>query len=248
VSADVRPCAAVLLDVDGVLVDTDAAILELWAEICVRSGRAAPGEESLRHILGCSVEHTSRHLFPDATAAQLKAIGDQVRGMEPELRLVPVPGAAELIDRLHRAGVPVALVTGASSVRLGRVVAALQAAGKVTASVTWGEAPGKPDPGPYLLAARRIGVRPGECVALEDAAAGVLSAVRSGATCIGLARPGSGRHAALEQAGAVTVVGSPDQVRIGRPAPRPPGGGTFAARLLGDAGYLVTTEDTTVPL
>ena len=117
-----------------------------------------------------------------------------------------VPGAAALLRELHAQGVRVALVTGASSERLDRVLQALGAERHVTATVTWGQSEGKPHPGPYLLAASRLGVRAEDCVVVEDAVAGVRSAVAAGATCIGLAAPDSPAGRALLEAGASRVL------------------------------------------
>lgn len=230
----IRRCAAVLLDVDGVLVRTEAAVLELWDEVCLRAGRAVPGADSLGHIVGCSPEHTARHLFPGADDAQVEDVLGLVRLLEPDLRMVPVPGAARLVRELHGAGVPVALVTGASTGRLARVMRSLGLQHEVAATVTWGEARGKPHPDPYVLAAHRLGLDDAAgCVVVEDAPAGVTSAVAAGATCIGLAPPGPERLA-LERALAATVVGSLEELRVtsGAPARTP---GDFTVRLPGNA-------------
>jgi sugar-phosphatase len=48
---------------------------------------------------------------------------------------------------------------------------------------------GKPDPEPYLLAAARLGVRPGRCVVFEDAAVGVRAAKAAGMACIAVPNP-----------------------------------------------------------
>ena len=229
-------CSAVLLDVDGVLVTTEGAVLELWAEVCARRGRAAPGEESSTHIVGCSPEHTVRHLFPEADAAGVEEVLAIVRTLEPGLRSAPVPGAADLVRGLHAAGVPVALVTGASRERLAAVVGALGLHDEVTATVTWGETRGKPSPDPYVLAARRLGLDAADCVVVEDAPAGVTSAVTAGATCIGLAPPASAERSALERAGAAAVVGTVLDLRVSASAPAP--GTTAYAVRLGEHAYL----------
>ncbi|MDM8085110.1 HAD family phosphatase [Cellulomonas cellasea] len=198
--------AAVLLDVDGVLVDSEHAVVALWDEVCARLGRASPTERDRRHIVGCSVEHTAHHLFPDAGPEALRQVRAHVTELEPDLPVTEVPGAAALLRGLHAQGARVALVTGASSERLDRVLQALGAEPYVTATVTWGQSEGKPHPGPYLLAASLLGVRADDCVVVEDAVAGVRSAVTAGATCIGLAAPNSPAGRALLDAGASRVL------------------------------------------
>jgi HAD superfamily hydrolase (TIGR01509 family) len=52
---------------------------------------------------------------------------------------------------------------------------------------------GKPDPEPYLLAAGRLGVRPSDCLVLEDSQNGVLSGVAAGCDVVAVHRPGTRR-------------------------------------------------------
>ncbi|WP_273651135.1 HAD family hydrolase [Cellulomonas fimi] len=191
--------AAALVDVDGVLVDTDEAVVALWADVCEHFGSSRPGVEARRHVIGCSVEHTSRHLLPDVDP---RVVAARVAESEPSLPVVAVPGGADLVRGLAGAGVPVALVTGASSRRLTRVVDELGLRDSVAATVTWGEAAGKPDPAPYLLAAARLAVPADSCVVVEDSTHGVRSAVAAGARCLGLARGGPDAARALRDAGA----------------------------------------------
>lgn len=206
--------SAVLLDVDGVLVDTEHAVVALWGEVCERLGRSTPAEQDRQHIVGCSVEHTTGHLFPQADRETVLRIRALVEELEPDLPVTEVPGAAALVRELHARGVPIALVTGASSDRLDRVLQVLDVEPYVTATVTWGQSEGKPHPGPYLLAASRLGVRSDDCVVVEDAVAGVRSAVAARAACIGLAVPESPGGRALIEAGAVTVLGTLRDVAV----------------------------------
>lgn len=208
-----RRLDAVLLDVDGVLVDTEEAVVELWQVLCLRLGRPPLDDADHAHIVGCAVEHTVDHLFgtlgPDVVDRAHLMLAD----LEPALPARPVEGAAELVHDLCARGVPVALVTGASRTRLDAVVRSLGAAGQPLTAVTAGESEGKPHPGPYLLAARRLGVDATRCVVVEDAVAGVRSAIAAGAICLGLAPAGSPRGGALLDAGAEAVLETLDAVR-----------------------------------
>jgi HAD superfamily hydrolase (TIGR01509 family) len=93
---------------------------------------------------------------------------------------VPVqPGARELLAAVTRAGLPHALVTSSERGFMDAVLAStgmrfdvLVCAEDVTAT--------KPDPEPYLLAAKLVGVDPGDCFALEDSPNGVASAEAAG--------------------------------------------------------------------
>ena len=113
------------------------------------------------------------------------------------------PGARELLAELAEAGVPCALVT-MSWRRLAEPVVAALPPGAISVAVT-GDAVqrGKPHPDPYVLAARRLGVDPADCVAIEDSPTGLRSAVAAG--CRVVAVP---NVIPLEPSPDVTVVGS----------------------------------------
>jgi HAD superfamily hydrolase (TIGR01509 family) len=100
---------------------------------------------------------------------------DRVRAGEVAVR----PGARQLLDEVAGAGLPYALVT--SSQR--RFATAVLAATEMTFPVTvCGEdvTATKPDPEPYVLAAKLLDADPGCCVALEDSPNGVASATAAG--------------------------------------------------------------------
>jgi HAD superfamily hydrolase (TIGR01509 family) len=90
------------------------------------------------------------------------------------------PGARELLERLREDGVPCALVTMSYERFVAPILAQLPA-GSFRAVVT-GDAVtrGKPDPEPYLTAARLLAVDPTECVAIEDSDTGTRSAEAAG--------------------------------------------------------------------
>jgi HAD superfamily hydrolase (TIGR01509 family) len=104
--------------------------------------------------------------------------------------IAPMPGAAHAVALLHGAGYPLAVAS--SGVR-GYLEAVLQRLGlrQYFDVLVSGEdvTRGKPDPEPYLLAAARLGVRPGQCVVFEDAAVGVRAAKAAGMACIAVPNP-----------------------------------------------------------
>jgi HAD superfamily hydrolase (TIGR01509 family) len=193
---------AALLDLDGVLISTEQAVLRLWRRLAARRGLMLSDDDLRAHALGCAPEHTVDMLFP---AAAREAVLAEVRQAERDLAFSIMPGAPGLLRKLARVGLPLALVTGASPERVARVLETLRARDIVRATVTWGEASrGKPDPEPYLLAAGRLGVEPERCLVLEDSPSGVTAAVAAGARCVGV---GAGpAAAALRAKGAAAVV------------------------------------------
>jgi HAD superfamily hydrolase (TIGR01509 family) len=95
--------------------------------------------------------------------------------------LVPRPGALDLLDRVGAAGLRTALVSASPRDVVDMVVGGLLGFRRFTVSVAAGETPrGKPFPDPYLAAVRALGLRPEECVAVEDTEVGVASAEAAG--------------------------------------------------------------------
>jgi HAD superfamily hydrolase (TIGR01509 family) len=172
-----------LFDMDGLLIDSEPLWLEAETAIMARLG-ASWSEEDQAQLLGGSLERSVRYLLSKATrAAAPELIGEWLMSdiIERVRRDgVPVqPGARELLAAVRRAGLPHALVTSSERGFMDAVLAStgmrfdvLVCAEDVTAT--------KPDPEPYLLAAKLVDVDPGDCFALEDSPNGVASAEAAG--------------------------------------------------------------------
>lgn len=204
--------AAVLWDMDGTLIDTEP----FWmaAEVELAQAWDAPWtHDDAAAMVGSPMS---------VAAAALRARGvgladDEIRDFlnarvaaGVEERLPWQPGALALLEALRDAGVPQALVTSSYRV-LGEPFA--RRAGFFGAVVCGDDVThAKPDPEPYLTAARLLGVDVEACVALEDSRSGVASALASGACTIGIevvqpvaARPGLSRVATLEDVSLETI-------------------------------------------
>jgi HAD superfamily hydrolase (TIGR01509 family) len=168
---------------DGLLIDSEPLWLEAETAIMARLG-ASWSEQDQALLLGGSLERSVRYLLSRATRpAPPELIGEWLMSdiIERVRRDgVPVqPGARELLAAVRRAGLPHALVTSSERSFMDAVLAStgmrfdvLVCAEDVTAT--------KPDPEPYLLAAKLVGVDPGDCFALEDSPNGVASAEAAG--------------------------------------------------------------------
>jgi HAD superfamily hydrolase (TIGR01509 family) len=180
---------AVLLDLDGLLVDSEPLWFEVERSVMARLG-GQWGPVDQHALIGGSLERTVTYLLAKAPQP-LRARPDEVArwlldGMT-ELMLtrgVPVqPGARELLAEVAGAGIPHALVT--SSARQ-IMLAALAVTGMRFPVTVCGEDVHrtKPDPEPYLCAAARLGVPPGGCVVCEDSPSGVAAARAAGCPVI----------------------------------------------------------------
>jgi len=176
---------AVLLDMDGTLVDSDAAVERAWREWA--------REFEIDHAVIAPIMHGS----PSDTTIRLVAPTLSTKEVEVAARrqlelqyddlgdVVLARGARELLQRLAATGLPWAVVTSADR-RLAK--ARLDAAGvHPPVLVTVDDvASGKPDPEGFLVAARRLGIPIGRCLVVEDSAPGAEAGRRAGAVVAGL--------------------------------------------------------------
>jgi HAD superfamily hydrolase (TIGR01509 family) len=174
---------AVFFDMDGLLVDTEKVWFEVEAEV-MKSLGADWGPADQENLVGGSLPATVAYMLRAAGAdADPGEVGEWlVQGMRSRLEdgVELMPGAAEILTTVRQAGWPTALVT--SSVRV-IADACLKAIGRhhFDHVVTGDDVTRtKPDPEPYLIAARLTGVDPGGCVVLEDSPNGVTSATAAG--------------------------------------------------------------------
>lgn len=174
--------AGLLIDMDGVLVNSKAVIervLQRWAD------RRGLDREAMLHLPhGQRTSDTVRDIAPHLSLAEEVAWLDAEEERDLD-GIVEVPGAARLVSSL--APEEWALVTSA-----GRDLAAMRlAAARVPLprTIVSGEsvARGKPNPEGYLMGARLLGRRPEECIVLEDAPAGIAAGLAAGMRVIGVA-------------------------------------------------------------
>ena len=177
-----RP-AAVLLDLDGTLVDSEPVWALAVAELAARYEVAWTAADD-EVILGAAIPDVASMLIargvPWASARIEHWLNDRVVELEsdgPPWR----PGARDLLGSLAAAGMASALVT-MSYRSLAVAVAAAAPAGSLRVVVAGDDVErGKPDPQAYLLAAANLGVDAGDCVAVEDSVPGLTAALASGA-------------------------------------------------------------------
>jgi sugar-phosphatase len=166
--------AAVISDLDGVLVDSAAATARAWGRWGLRHGLDGTAIQSRNHgrpAHDVVAEHVA--------AAEVDAEADLLLSYEvtDTRRVDAFPGAAAVL------ALPVVAI--ATSCTLPLAHARLRAAGLPLTDVlvTADQVErGKPAPDPYLLAAERLGVDPAACLVLEDAPSGIASGRAAGMT------------------------------------------------------------------
>jgi HAD superfamily hydrolase (TIGR01509 family) len=172
---------------DGLLVDTEPLWLETETEVMARLGGSWT-EADQQALLGGSMARTVAYLLSKATrpAPPGQVAAWMMAGMLARAaagRVVTRPGARELLAEVAASGLPYALVTSSEREFADAVLAGTGFRFPVV--VTGDDVTAhKPDPEPYLLAAKRLGADPARCVALEDSPNGVASAAAAGCRVI----------------------------------------------------------------
>ncbi|QPN63220.1 HAD family phosphatase [Synechococcus sp. CBW1004] len=191
--------AACLFDLDGLLLDTEPLHSLAWRQAAERFGLQLPDAELMR-LRGRRRLDNARQVITwiaervgaPPTVEELLAVQQPIaRGLLP--RAEPMEGAPELLRQCLERQVAMALVTSSSRESL-----ALKTAGHPWLELIElridGDDPdlkaGKPAPDPFLLAAERLGVSPGDCWAFEDSPAGAIAAAAAGCRVHVLVPPG----------------------------------------------------------
>ncbi|NUS12765.1 MAG: HAD-IA family hydrolase [Streptomyces sp.] len=175
---------ALLLDMDGTLVDSGAVVERCWTRFAERHGLDPAAVLSVVH--GRQGHATMAELLPDRPMAENHAenalmLAEETADLDG---VVPVPGAPAFLAAL--AGRPHALVTSASE---GLARARMDAAGLPMPPVmVSAERVGasKPDPEGFLKGAAELGFGPADCLVFEDAEVGVAAARAAGMPVVGV--------------------------------------------------------------
>jgi HAD superfamily hydrolase (TIGR01509 family) len=177
---DLTDIAAVLLDMDGTLVDSDAAVERAWATWAVEHGVEPAAALAGAH--GSPAGTTVYRLLPglDADAVTVAAQRQLELQYDDLDDVVPAPGAEQLLATLTRLRLPWAVVTSADA-RLAKARLAVARIDPPVLITVDDVTAGKPDPEGYLLAAARLDVEPTRCLVVEDAEPGLAAGRAAGA-------------------------------------------------------------------
>lgn len=172
---------AVLLDMDGLMLDSERIYYLAQQEAADRLGYVA-GDDLMLSFVGLSVEECERRMQEAAgDGFQIDAYRGLWRQLwREQIKQNGIPlkdGLQPVLEWLHQEGIPRAVVTSTFAEDAELSLRAAGIRGYFGHVVTGDQVErSKPAPDIYLLAARKIGVPPEQCVALEDSDAGVMSA------------------------------------------------------------------------
>jgi len=205
---------AVIFDLDGVIVSTDAFHYRAWKRMADEEGiyfdeqinhrlRGVSRMDSLAIIL----ERAERNYTDADKQAMAERKNEYYRELLETLRPgQTLPGAMDVVHELKRRGIKVAVAS--SSRNAGTICQKLGISDEFDAHVDGNDIQrSKPDPQVFMLAAQRLGVPPEQCLVVEDAEAGVDAALAGGMKPLGVgaAQHHPGAHAHAADLSAITV-------------------------------------------
>lgn len=199
-----RP-AAVIFDCDGVVIDSEHQTLVMMRDDLERYGLPLTMEAMEAGYVGGTVESVGQKARENGARLPEDWVSDFYGRMYAMLRAsVPlIPGILGVLDALDFAGIPYAMGSNGTPEKMQITLGQHGLVERFRGHVYSGQALGRPKPAPdlYLHAAGQLGVLPGDCVVIEDSAAGARAARAAGMRCYGYAPKGG--HPALAAEGAI---------------------------------------------
>ena len=207
---------AVVLDMDGLMLDTEPLYKASWQQACAELGFALDDAAHARMIgrPNADCERQLVRLFgPGFPLEPFRAKWPALWRASADGRPIPAkPGLSDFLAFVEARALLRAVATSSERDFVEFSLGSAGVAGRFDAVVTGDEiARGKPAPDIYLEAARRLGVDPRDCIALEDSDAGVLAATAAGMRTICIPDSKSPSEAAARAA--TCVLASLDEAR-----------------------------------
>lgn len=184
--------AAVIFDMDGVLVDSNPYHLQTWGELLTEHGIPFDDGALLKYVVGMHEDITFHHFFGlELSTEDKQRLSDE---LEARLRKAfgpdaePLPGLRGFVLECQASEIPMAVASSAVRAKVEFVMERLKLHPYMRALVTGDEVSHpKPDPEIYLKTVERLGLAPSSCVAFEDSFVGVDAAKRAGLKCVAIA-------------------------------------------------------------
>jgi HAD superfamily hydrolase (TIGR01509 family) len=191
-ATDSRSLRGVIFDMDGVLCDSEPFIAEAACRMFAETYGVKAAHEDFRPFVG-----TGENRFIGGVAekygVKIEITRDKARVYAIYLeiiqgRLEPLPGAREFIAECRRRKLKLAVATSADRIKLDGNLTQIRIPLATFDAIVTGDdvQKKKPDPEIFLLAAKRLGLPPVECLVVEDAESGVRAGKAAGSRCLGL--------------------------------------------------------------
>lgn len=182
------PARAVIWDMDGIIIDSAPYHLKAWQEVFSKRGLNFTGDDFHSSFGMRNDTIIGGFLGEGAPDEEIAAIG---REKEASFRLKirqnprPLSGVVALMAALAERDLKMAIASSAPRENIELVINTLGIARHFLVIISEKDVTrGKPEPDGYLLAAKRLGVKPENCLVIEDAIVGVTAARRAGMHCL----------------------------------------------------------------
>lgn len=175
---------AVLFDMDGVLFDSMPHHANSWAKVCSEFGLHMTPTEAYMHegrTAASTINLLSNRTWGrNATEAEIEKIyAEKCRLFNSLPEAEKMPGATQVLEQVKQAGLQIMVVTGSGQAsllsRLETNYPGYFAPERIVSSKDVRH--GKPDPEPYLMGLKKLGLQPWEAIVVENAPLGVRAAV-----------------------------------------------------------------------
>lgn len=182
---------AVLWDMDGTIIDSEEFHWISWRETMAAEGIQITHLQFLSTFGLRNDSIIPAWIGANAPAERIEKIGNAKEQLYRHLvrtkGISPLPGVATWLPKLHEQGWLQAIVSSAPRLNIEVILDVIDATRYFQSIVSAEDVrKGKPDPEVYLMAASRLGIPPGRCIVIEDAAAGIEGARRAGMRSIGV--------------------------------------------------------------
>jgi beta-phosphoglucomutase family hydrolase len=182
---------AFVFDMDGTLVDNMRFHGEAWKTMLLENGIETDTHEFLVKTAGKTNREIIPNFFKDATEERLLELGLRKETIYRELFLPErraIEGAIEFLEAAKTLGVKMAVATAAPVANMEFVLDGLDLRKFFDAITTAADVShGKPNPEVFLKSAKKLGIKPRNCLVFEDAINGFEAAHRAGMKSIGIA-------------------------------------------------------------
>jgi sugar-phosphatase len=178
---------AIIFDLDGVIIDSNPAIIEFWSSWATKEGFTLTDQMIREWVYGRRVTATIEGLFSHVSDLRKKEIEQSGYLFDQTMKPEGIEGINHFIQGLTNIPFTIGVATSSHHERMLQMLERVGVVDHFVHFVTAHDvSKGKPDPEPYLKMAEKINLSPSKCLVFEDANSGVQSAIAAGMQVIGI--------------------------------------------------------------
>jgi HAD superfamily hydrolase (TIGR01509 family) len=186
---------ALVFDFDGLILDTESALIRAYADVHAAHGVPFDEAEFLRSVGHADYAFDPWHAFEKRAARVALETARRERNHAHDLALPVLPGVLALLDAARARALPVALASNSRHDHCERHLARLGLLDRFTFLACREDVPSpKPEPDLYKLVLQRFGLRGHEAIAFEDSFTGSLAATRAHLPTVVCPGPSTAHH------------------------------------------------------